>query len=89
MSTTIEVRLKILNRFTKTLVASGYPRVMTARIIRNGVVSYMKDVAKHKAQIRNIHTSAAQGMYLRRLGKLVDKSELFRKEKEEELGVEI
>ena len=63
---------------------------MVARIVRNGVVAFLKDLAKHKAQIKSIHTSAAQGMYLRRLSKIIEKSEWFRKEQEDDnLGVDI
>ena len=60
---------------------------MVARIIKNGLVSYLRDFAKHQKQIKSIHMSAAHGMYLRRLVKVIDKSEWFRKEQDLEMGV--
>ena len=69
LSTNKGVRVDILNEFVKMLITSKFKRIMFAKIVRNGVLAYLKDLAKHRLRIKSIHTSAAQGMYVRRINK--------------------
>ena len=48
LSTSMEVRIEILNKFVKSLLTSGYKRTMVGKIIRDGVVLYLQDLARHQ-----------------------------------------
>ena len=74
----------MLDQYSKKLVTSGFPKVMIAKIVRNGILAYQKAVARHNSRKRDINEPGEIGMYLRRLGKIVDKGEWYRKEREEE-----
>ena len=89
LTTPDDVVIEILNNFVKKLVTSGFKKIKIATIIRNGVISYLKSLAKHKLSIRNIHNPTAHGMHLRRINKVIEKNEWFRKTRDQNEEVDI
>ena len=70
-----QTRMEIIEEYTAKLVTSGFERPMIARVVRNGIISYKRALAKHNLNLEDLHNPATQGLHRRRLLKIVNKSE--------------
>ena len=79
LETEEEVIREVLEEFSTKLVTSKFDKVMIAKIMRNGIIAYMKALSRYKKNKRDLNLPAEVGMHLRRLEKVVNKSEWYRK----------
>ena len=76
----MEERLEIMREFDKTMTRSGYSKLQRSKALEAGLVGYANKVERARSNNIPLHRSTTSSRGQRRLQKIVDKHNWFRKE---------